>query len=87
MLSLINPIPPGINASRFRTILLRNDVSFIALPLLSMSSSTSYLLLMIYFGEFTDFITVNTILASSSSAAGLETPPRTFLSQAILLPD
>ena len=71
MLSLINPIPLGLmllglglyfKKSRFfygTTIAI-----YVILNLLLIAN-------VIYFGEFTDFITVNTILASSSSAAGL----------------
>ena len=71
MLSLINPIPLGLmllglglyfKKSRFfygTTIAV-----YVILNLLLIAN-------VIYFGEFTDFITVNTILASSSSAAGL----------------
>ena len=71
MLSLINPIPLGLMLlglglyfKKRRFFYSITIAIYVILNLLLIAN-------VIYFGEFTDFITVNTILASSSSAAGL----------------
>ena len=84
MLSLINPIPLGLMLlglglyfKKRRFFYSITIAIYVILNLLLIAN-------VIYFGEFTDFITVNTILASSSSAAGLGDSAKNLLEPSYL---
>lgn len=71
MLAIINPIPTGLLLLGLGLYFKKRRFFYSVTVALYIILNLLLIANVIYFGEFTDFITVNTILASSSSAAGL----------------
>ncbi|MGT2906587.1 LTA synthase family protein [Streptococcus dentiloxodontae] len=70
-LTLINPIPMGLLILGLGLYIKNSKLFYSLTVFLYIVLNLLLVANVIYFGEFTDFITVNTILASGSSAAGL----------------